>query len=70
MSGIDVDAVDGAVRIRVRVGEKTATLRVTHEYASNLARELMLAAGKSDADVRAAENIANVFAKAMGKMGL
>lgn len=28
MSGIDVDAVDGVVRIRVRVGEKTATLRV------------------------------------------
>lgn len=66
MSGIDIDAVDGAVRITVRVGEKTATLRVTKKYALELGRRLFMAAGATESETRAAEVVGRGFGQVFG----
>ncbi len=72
MSGIDVEPVDGAIRIHVRVGDKTAALRVTKEYAVELGKRLWKAAGKSDeqADREArAQDIASMLGRVIKKNG-
>ncbi len=44
MSGIDVKPEGGAVCVTVSIGERTARLRVTPEYAKRLASRLIIAA--------------------------
>jgi hypothetical protein len=51
MSGVDAKRDGDKVRITVRIGEKTARLGVTREYARALAAELLeAAADESDND--------------------
>jgi hypothetical protein len=69
MSGIDVDAVDGVVRITVRVGDKTATMRVTKEYALSLGRKLFRAAGETVSSTSAAEKVGRAMGQVFGKGG-
>lgn len=55
MTGVEVTHERGAVVVTVRVGKKTARIKVTPDYAKRLAADLITAAVQADPPQRPSE---------------